>query len=148
VFSFIHVAGFRDFRECRDFYQREGLLDGAGLCLEYLEDMGSAYRASDLVVSRAGAMTCLELLEFRRRCLLIPLARSTEAHQWANARCLEQLGIAKILEEGLGLDARLDAAIKEELANPRRDEVAGTAAPRPTLAAVAQSLISGKLRAD
>jgi len=54
---------------------------------------------SDLVVSRAGAMTLAELAAAGRPAILIPLATSTHGHQIENARAYAAAGAAVLLEE-------------------------------------------------
>lgn len=113
-FSFFHMSGDRDFEATQSFYAQRGLLGSRGRCVSYWHDMGFVYRAADLVVGRAGAMTCLELLAFEVFAYLIPYPHATAAHQELNARYLEQLGRAKIVKETTTLQQQLQADIKKE----------------------------------
>ena len=58
----------------------------------YLYDMASAYAAADLLVARAGAMTCSELAVTGNASILVPLPSATDDHQTANARSMEERG--------------------------------------------------------
>ena len=64
----------------------------------FIKNMGEVYLNSDLVVSRAGAMTISELLVTHTPSILLPLPWATDDHQTSNAKYLEDLGAAKVLE--------------------------------------------------
>ena len=59
---------------------------------DFLDPMADAYAVADLVVGRAGMMTCAELCAWGLPSLLIPLPTAAADHQTANARALEKLG--------------------------------------------------------
>jgi UDP-N-acetylglucosamine--N-acetylmuramyl-(pentapeptide) pyrophosphoryl-undecaprenol N-acetylglucosamine transferase len=63
----------------------------------YFPDMAARFRRADLVVSRAGATTCAELIASGRPSLLVPFAAASENHQELNARELEQAGGAEVI---------------------------------------------------
>ncbi len=65
----------------------------------YLEEISVAYAAADLVVCRAGAITCAELALVGRPALLVPLASAAGDHQGHNAAALAGAGAARMLEE-------------------------------------------------
>jgi UDP-N-acetylglucosamine--N-acetylmuramyl-(pentapeptide) pyrophosphoryl-undecaprenol N-acetylglucosamine transferase len=65
----------------------------------YIEAMPAALVASDVAVSRAGAMATAELLAWGRPMLLVPLPTAAADHQTHNARALEQAGAAVMLRE-------------------------------------------------
>lgn len=52
---------------------------------EFISDMGMAYAAADLVVSRAGAGTVFEILALKKPSVLIPLEGQTRGDQAENA---------------------------------------------------------------
>ena len=56
--------------------------------MEYVDQMDQAYAAADLVLSRAGALTCSELLVTRTPALLVPSPQVAEDHQTINARSM------------------------------------------------------------
>ena len=63
------------------------------------EKMYQALAASDLVVSRAGAMATSEFLAWGLPAILVPLPTAAGDHQTANARALEAAGTAVHLPE-------------------------------------------------
>ena len=65
----------------------------------YIETMPQALAATDVAVSRAGAMATAELLAWGIPMILIPLPTSAADHQRFNARALEGAGAALMLEE-------------------------------------------------
>ncbi|PSQ86910.1 MAG: undecaprenyldiphospho-muramoylpentapeptide beta-N-acetylglucosaminyltransferase [Bacteroidetes bacterium QS_3_64_15] len=87
--------------------------------VEYIDQMGAAYAAADLVVCRAGALTCSELMVKGTPAVLVPSPNVTADHQMKNARSLEQAGAAVLLPEP-ELDERLDAVVPDLLGDPER----------------------------
>ena len=63
----------------------------------FIEDMRSAYAASDLVVSRAGALTLAEITACGKPALLIPYPLAAADHQRYNAEILQKEGAAQII---------------------------------------------------
>lgn len=76
-------------------------VDGAYLQFEYLADeYGDVLAASDLVVSRAGANSIFELLNFRKPHLLVPLtAAASRGDQLVNARVMADAGMSLVIHE-------------------------------------------------
>ena len=87
--------------------------------VEYIDQMGMAYAAADLVVCRAGALTCSELMVTGTPAVLVPPPNVTADHQTKNAQSLEQAGAAVLLPEP-ELDERLDAVVPDLLGDPER----------------------------
>jgi UDP-N-acetylglucosamine--N-acetylmuramyl-(pentapeptide) pyrophosphoryl-undecaprenol N-acetylglucosamine transferase len=65
----------------------------------YLNNMPEALAASDIAISRAGAMGTAELLAWGIPALLIPLPTAAADHQTHNARALAEAGAALMLTE-------------------------------------------------
>lgn len=65
----------------------------------FLDPMTAAYRAADLVVARAGAMTVAELCAWGKPSILVPLPSAAADHQAHNARALAAAGAAICLPE-------------------------------------------------
>jgi UDP-N-acetylglucosamine--N-acetylmuramyl-(pentapeptide) pyrophosphoryl-undecaprenol N-acetylglucosamine transferase len=63
------------------------------------EEIGHVYAAADLVIGRAGAGTVFELAAAGRPAVLVPLPGSAAGEQVLNARALEALGAAVVLEQ-------------------------------------------------
>lgn len=62
------------------------------------EQLGMAYAAADILVSRAGAGSIFEIAVFGKPVILIPITNSSADHQLANAREFSKFG-AVVLEE-------------------------------------------------
>lgn len=65
----------------------------------YLNDMPAAYAAADLVVSRAGASSCSELMVTGKPSILIPSPHVAGDHQTMNARSMQEQGAAEMLSD-------------------------------------------------
>ena len=65
----------------------------------FVDEMDVAYGASDLVVARAGAITCAELCATGTPSILVPSPNVTEDHQTKNALALKNAGCAATLPE-------------------------------------------------
>ncbi|MBI4369185.1 MAG: UDP-N-acetylglucosamine--N-acetylmuramyl-(pentapeptide) pyrophosphoryl-undecaprenol N-acetylglucosamine transferase [Elusimicrobia bacterium] len=140
-FSFIHITGAADHAGAVAYYEKRGLLGLGGICLEYGHDMGSLYQAASLVIARAGALTCLELLFFARRAFLIPLPSSAESHQLKNAQFLERSGIAKIIDEHPGFEREIEESLRGEIGRSSFDISFRPESPRPTLTQSLEDLL-------
>lgn len=64
---------------------------------DFISDMAIAYRAADLVVSRAGAGTISELELLGKPCVLVPSPNVAEDHQRHNAEALALRGAAAMV---------------------------------------------------
>jgi UDP-N-acetylglucosamine--N-acetylmuramyl-(pentapeptide) pyrophosphoryl-undecaprenol N-acetylglucosamine transferase len=87
---------------------------------EFIDDMAAAYEAADLVISRAGATTISELTARGLPAILIPYPLATENHQYFNAKILQDIGAAVLLEQKELKAERLAALIKGLLADQGR----------------------------
>ncbi len=88
----------------------------------FLDDIGGAYAAADLCVSRAGAAACFELCLCGPPAILVPLPGAARDHQRANAQALEAAGAARMLPQpGLTPD-RLAREIEALLRDGARRE--------------------------
>ncbi len=87
--------------------------------VDYLDPIGDAYAASHLVVARAGALTCAELLAAGLPSVLVPL-RLASGHQLHNARALERAGAAVVLEEDRLTGDHLARTVEELVDDPPR----------------------------
>ena len=73
----------------------------------YIEDMPSALAASDLAVSRAGAMASAELCAWGIPSILVPLPTAAANHQHHNAVALAEAGAAVLVPEAELASGRL-----------------------------------------
>ena len=70
--------------------------DGQYLAFPYIENMATAYLASDLVIARSGAITCSEVNALGKYALFIPLPIGN-GEQSVNADHLVEMGRARVL---------------------------------------------------
>jgi len=64
----------------------------------YIYNMEEIENVCDLVVARSGAMTITEISNLGKPSILIPLPNVSNNHQMYNAKVLEKVGAAKIIE--------------------------------------------------
>ena len=97
----IHVTGMIEHetsrRRLEDVKRRHDTV--AYRMFPYIEDMGAAYAAADMVVSRAGATTVAEITAVGLPSVLVPYPYATDDHQTANARRLEMEGAARVIAD-------------------------------------------------
>ena len=79
---------------------------------DYLSPIAEAYAATDLALTRAGAMTTAELCAWGIPAVLVPLPTAAADHQTANARALAEAGAAKWIPESDVTTSRLDAEVR------------------------------------
>lgn len=79
---------------------------------DFINDMGSVYGNSDILISRAGALTIGEIIATGIPAILIPYPYATQQHQMKNAKLLEKRGLAKIIPESKLTPEKLVREIK------------------------------------
>jgi len=132
----IHQTGEKDLARVRERYRAQGFTEVEAA--SFFKDMPERYARANLVVCRAGATTCAELIAAGRAAVLVPFAAAAEGHQLHNARALEKAGGAVVLEEKdctpevlaaavlrLAADRAAISAMEERLAALRRPGAAG-----------------------
>jgi UDP-N-acetylglucosamine--N-acetylmuramyl-(pentapeptide) pyrophosphoryl-undecaprenol N-acetylglucosamine transferase len=97
----------------------------------FLGDMGTVYAATDVVLARAGAMTCAELTAVGLPAILVPYPFAADDHQRHNAEVLVRAGAAMMI-----LDRDLDG---ERLATALRT-LLGDANRHAAMAAASRAL--------
>jgi UDP-N-acetylglucosamine--N-acetylmuramyl-(pentapeptide) pyrophosphoryl-undecaprenol N-acetylglucosamine transferase len=91
----IHLSGAADYRFLKVEYERINI---DARLFDFLKPMHYAYSACDLAISRAGATTISEIIFFGVPALLIPYPHAY-AHQFANAKALEENGAGRIVRD-------------------------------------------------
>ena len=86
----------------------------------YLSPIEEAYAASDLAITRAGALTLAELCAWGIPSVLVPLPTAAADHQTANARALATGGAAVLVPQSELTVDRLDRTMRELLGQPER----------------------------
>jgi len=98
---------------------------------DYLAPIADAYAATDLAVTRAGAMTTAELFAWGIPPILIPLPTAAADHQTTNAVTLERAGAAVHIPQSQLTVERLDGTVRRFLERPSElEQLAKGAAAR------------------
>ncbi|NMM50083.1 undecaprenyldiphospho-muramoylpentapeptide beta-N-acetylglucosaminyltransferase [Marinigracilibium pacificum] len=112
--------------QCGKFYEEEmerrvAKITGLNMSMvkvtAFIKEMNMAYSLSDLVVSRAGALSVSELCLVGKPVIFIPSPHVAEDHQTKNAQALEENGAAICLkdsEQTEKLGALVSGTIKDE----------------------------------
>lgn len=111
--------------------------------VEFIDNMGAAYAAADLVVSRSGATTIAELGIVGKPAILIPLPSASTNEQALNAQVVADRGAGVIVHNG-ALGTGLLPEVQHCMANEAlRDNMSAKMHQlgRPTAAADAAQLI-------
>lgn len=85
--------------------------------LGYIDNMPAAYGAADLVLTRAGAGTCSELMMIGKPSILVPSPNVAGDHQTKNAKSMAQNGASVLIDE-----SELKETIAEEIKRIILDE--------------------------
>jgi len=101
-FKVHHQTGEADYQEMVAFRKSlpDNLRDNYVVDPYLLADKWvDSLREADVVVGRAGANVCSELLVLKKPAILIPLRYSYLNEQYENAKVLENLGVAEVIEQ-------------------------------------------------
>jgi len=96
----VHATGKRDFEEISTLFEQKGLNQYPNCrIVDYIYQMPLYMSASDIVISRAGAMTLSELAQLKKTSILIPSPNVVDNHQFKNAKALADANAAVLVEE-------------------------------------------------
>jgi UDP-N-acetylglucosamine--N-acetylmuramyl-(pentapeptide) pyrophosphoryl-undecaprenol N-acetylglucosamine transferase len=122
----VHQTGERQCEQVKEHYRK---LDVKAQVLPFIQDMASAYRHADVVVSRAGATTVAELSLCRKPAVLIPFPHAADNHQEVNAQALVEAEAAVLLRQAELTPQRLadevGAILGDSDRRARMEEAAG-----------------------
>jgi len=91
----IHITGEKDLDRVKADYRKK---DIKAKVFSFLDEIETAYAASDLIVARAGATTIAEITCFGKPAILVPY-RAKRVHQAENARFLSDREAAVTLDD-------------------------------------------------
>ena len=77
----------------------------------FISDMATAYKATDIVISRAGASSISELCLLGKAAVLVPSPNVAEDHQTKNARALSDRGAAVLVADNEAAKVLVEQAI-------------------------------------
>lgn len=119
----LQILHFSGDVESAQLFQRQYDASGIKATVKAFENrMDLAWQAADMVISRAGAGTIAEAMEFEVPGILIPFPHATDNHQESNADFMVDVvnGAVKYIESEM-LPIELARTIEEFLANDLRD---------------------------
>lgn len=96
---------------------------------DFLHEMPKAYAVADLVISRAGALSCSELALTGTPSILVPSPNVAGDHQTKNAVSMAQKRAAKIIPDD-ELKNKLDEVIEQLISDQEQLEAMGKAAKK------------------
>lgn len=107
----------------------------------YIEDMAEAYAAADLVVSRAGALSCSELMITGNPSILVPSPNVAADHQTKNAASMVGKNAAILLkdQEVIG---RLDKVVEDIVSDTMKLETMAVNARQMARPEAAHSIVT------
>lgn len=126
----VHVAGTLDAPSVREA-MAQALADPAQRYRlhEYIERMGDAIAAADVVVARAGATSIAEITAIGRPSVLVPYPYATDDHQTLNARAVSVGGGAIVVpDDQIEGDAFGSAVLNLVRDGKKRERMAAAAA--------------------
>lgn len=94
--SIWHQTGKLDHEKVQQAYQN---LQMEGKVEPFIDDMAAAYEWADLIICRSGALTVAEIAAVGVASILIPFPQAVDNHQYYNARYLEEVDAAFIIEQ-------------------------------------------------
>lgn len=113
--------------------------------IEFIFDMGNAYKAADLVISRAGALTISELCIVGKPVIFVPSPNVAEDHQTKNAMALVNQDAAEIVDDKDAVAQLVDKALELLSKNDRLEilskNISALALPNAT-SDIAQKVLS------
>ena len=97
--------GLEIYWQCGKYYKKDidTFMQGRNLpgivYSDFIADMGRAYAAADLVISRSGASSISEICACAKAAVFVPSPNVTEDHQTCNAMALVNKGAARIVKD-------------------------------------------------
>jgi len=106
IANLIHQTGdhskYKDYEKAKEKYDSLSK-NVMGKCylhkFVHSNDIGAAYNQADLVISRSGAHTILELITLEKPCILIPIPWVSHNEQYRNAGVVKDFGLGEIIDQ-------------------------------------------------
>jgi UDP-N-acetylglucosamine--N-acetylmuramyl-(pentapeptide) pyrophosphoryl-undecaprenol N-acetylglucosamine transferase len=113
----VHQSGAADVGLVSDRYRG---CAAAAKVVPFIDDMALALDGADLIIARSGAMTVTEIALAGRAAIFVPYPFHRDRQQELNARVIERLGGAIIVNDDESLGENLAAALCSFAADPSR----------------------------
>jgi len=146
----VHQTGERDFERVSLAYAQSNVSSEVH---KFMDDMPGMFARADLLVCRSGASTVGEITAAGKPAIFVPFPRAADDHQNVNARALERVGAAVVVEE-----SKLEAAylvdtitaLIDDHARLQRMSAAARSLAHPKaveeIAAIVEELIDARIR--
>jgi UDP-N-acetylglucosamine--N-acetylmuramyl-(pentapeptide) pyrophosphoryl-undecaprenol N-acetylglucosamine transferase len=132
-----HLTGADDEATVRSRYRAAGVQADVHA---FTQNMAELYESADFVVCRAGASSCAELGVFGLPALLVPYPHAASDHQTVNAKALEKIGAADVVQEAdVSVEWMVDY-LSAQVRKPERLEKMRCRALRPDSLGAAKKL--------
>jgi UDP-N-acetylglucosamine--N-acetylmuramyl-(pentapeptide) pyrophosphoryl-undecaprenol N-acetylglucosamine transferase len=134
-----HQTGKQDVERLREAWAKNGI---PATVVPFINSVGEAYARADVFCGRAGATTCAELAYCGIPSILVPFPGAAALHQHDNARALERVGAAIMVEEEMDGTPLTEAILKvtSSRETARAMSRAAAAAGRPDAAGAVADL--------
>jgi len=109
----LFVTGKRYYEEYKDKCNNQNVK-----IIDYANNMPSLMMASDVIISRAGAIALAEITAAAKPSILVPSPNVTNNHQYHNAKALADAGAAILIEEKDLCEGLLSSSILSLLEKP------------------------------
>ena len=118
---FYHASGKRDYLRMSGDYEKLGLKDKKNVVLvDYIYDMDKQMQNSDVIISRAGAMTLSEISLLGKAAILVPSPNVIYNHQYKNAKPIADACACLLVEEKDFASGKLISATRELLSDSEK----------------------------
>lgn len=107
----------------------------------YIDNVHEYMAAADLIVCRAGAITCAEVAALGRPSIMVPYPHAAGDHQTANAKAFAELGASILCPDDQFDGAYLAAHLNELMADPDRLRRMGEAASTLSRSHAAEEIV-------
>lgn len=118
-------SGDKNFEEALSLHKTMGLGKNVNV-LPFISDVPSEIMLSDLVVSRAGAMSVAEFCVAGIPAIFVPFPFAADDHQKKNAALLQNDGAARMVLEGDAFEERLGKEVRELCVGPNQEKLRRT----------------------
>ncbi|WP_072499695.1 UDP-N-acetylglucosamine--N-acetylmuramyl-(pentapeptide) pyrophosphoryl-undecaprenol N-acetylglucosamine transferase, partial [Olsenella phocaeensis] len=118
----VHSTGRGQYDEVVEALALGEAESGRWQVLPYIDSMGEALAAADLVLSRAGASSIAEIAALCVPSVLVPYPLATGDHQTANARYLVDAGAARLVADDELDGPEFDSTLLSLVDDPARRE--------------------------
>lgn len=118
--SIVHQCGEKHLNDTKTAYEPcLGALSEVSV-LPFIDDMGQAYQAADVVICRAGALTVSEVAAAKRPAIFVPYPYAIDDHQSKNADYLVSAKAAIKIEQSELSSENLAAELKTLIENKQK----------------------------